>query len=276
MSGSPGHLGGVSVRGSSHEASRMPNQDAFGCDQDGEWHFLAVADGHGSARHYRSDRGSVFAVHAAIGLLRLAVREMAALGTGPVLSRLAHDLVEAWRGLVEADIRSWPVREPSGFESLAVYGSTCVAAAIGPGLALFLQIGDGDVLAAGPGGDVERAIPLDPDLIGPGTYSLCQPDAADRTHVRLFAAPHPLSSPDFVMAVTDGLSKSYRDDADFVTVPRHLRDQLRTAALADVLKDLEPWLGECSRRGSRDDITLAVYSAVRSRATSERSLESVP
>ncbi len=254
-------VGSVSVRGSSHIQSNLPNQDAAGHHRDGPWAFLAVADGHGSARHYRSDRGAAFAVEAALGLLRSVTQEHEAASLGRALPTLARDLVAGWRDRVEADLRAWPVREKPGFESHAVYGATCLAAAIGPAASLFLQIGDGDILASEPGGEVDRAIPLDPRLVGPGTYSLCQPDAQDRVHVRLFTAPHPLSTPDFVFAATDGLSKSYREQGQFAAVTKHVRDSLRKTELAALLTDLEPWLAECSSRGSRDDVAVAIFSA---------------
>ncbi len=264
----PGAVGGVSVRGASHIRANMPNQDAVGHERHGDWTYLAVADGHGSKPHYRSDRGAVFAVETALALLRRVSGDLVGPGSGEVLATLADDLVAAWRERVEADIRISPVRERPGFESHAVYGSTCLAAAIGPGRALFLQIGDGDLLAAGregsgPGSEVDRVVPLDPDLVGPGTYSLCQPDARERVRARFFVAPHPLSAPGFVMAATDGLSKSYPRDGDFLAVARHLSGSLRETPLDVLLRDLEPWLAECSGRGSRDDVTVALFSASR-------------
>lgn len=156
MSGS-GQIGGVSVRGSSHARENRPNQDAVAFARDGAWCFIAVADGHGSAPHYRSDRGSAFAVAAALELLRDRAADLSRDALA-VLATLPADLVGAWRERVEADIRVSPVREAPGFESLAVYGSTCLAAAIGPDRALFLQIGDGDLIVAVASGDVERAI----------------------------------------------------------------------------------------------------------------------
>lgn len=259
MSG-PGAVGGASVRGFSHIRSNLPNQDCFGHAEAEGWALLAVSDGHGSSRHYRSDRGAVFAVDAALEVLRAAVRACSAQGIGPALSSVGADLVRRWRDRVEADIEAWPVRERPGFESHAVYGATCVAAAIGPEAALFVQIGDGDVLAAAPGGEVDWAIPVDPNLRGPGTYSLCQPDAAARVRARLFTPPHPLATPDFVVAATDGLSKSYRMDQEFISVIAYMRETLRSTELSELLGDLEPWLAECSRRGSRDDVTVAIFS----------------
>ena len=255
-----GSVGGVSVRGLSHIGANLPNQDALSHWQEGGWTFLAVADGHGAARHYRSDRGAVFAVETAVTLLRSMAAGGSPDGVMRSLPTLADQLVAGWRARVEADIRVSPLKEPPGFESHAVYGSTCVAAGIGPGMALFFQIGDGDVLAAAPAVELDRAIPLDPHLVGPGTYSLCQTDAVERVRVRLFTSPHPLSTPDFVMVATDGLSKSYQKDQEFVAVSRHVRQMVQAGVMTKVLAELEPWLVECSRRGSRDDMTIAMFS----------------
>lgn len=260
MSAIPASVGGVSVRGSAHARANTPNQDAVGHAREGAWSYLAVADGHGAPRHHRSDRGAAFAVETALAILRAA---SARLGTGAaaqVVSSLAEDLVAGWRARVEDDIRARPLRERPGFDRHAVYGATCLAAAIGPGLALFVQIGDGDMLASGRAGEVDRAIASDPRLTGPATYSLCQPDASHCVHVRLFRAPHPLSTPDFVMAATDGLFNSYREQEAFLAVPRSLRETLRTTPLPQLLPQLESWLAECSRIGSRDDISVALFS----------------
>ena len=259
----PGVVGGLSVRGSSHVRASLPNQDAIGHCQDGDWTFMAVSDGHGSSRHYRSDRGAAFAVRSALELLRAATGEGSREALGRFVPRLAQDLVATWLGRVDADLRSDPVREPPGFESYAAYGATCVAAAIGPGLALFVQIGDGDAFAAGPGGEVARAVPQDPHLVGPATYSLCQPDAVARVHVRMFETPHAFCAPDFVLLATDGLSKSYPRDDLLLDAVRHLRDSLRVTDLPKLIEDLRPWLSRCSELGSRDDATLALFSAIR-------------
>lgn len=257
-----GETAGVSVRGVSHLQAKLPNQDAVGTRREGEWALMAAADGHGAKRHYRSDRGARFAVEAVLGLvggLCRAGREAVAAA----VPHLAADLVAAWRRRVEEDIRASPIRERPGFESHAVYGTTCLAAAIGPGTALFVQIGDGDVLASVAGGEVGWVIPRDPALVGPGTYSLCQTDAAARLHVRLFRPPHPLSAPDFALLATDGLANSYREETEFGAAIAHMRDSLRTTGVTAFARDLEPWLSRCSELGSRDDVSVAIFSASR-------------
>ena len=58
----------ASVRGSAHQRSGLPNQDAvdFGSSpkSDAPMTVLAVSDGHGGGRHFRSQVGSALAVRA--------------------------------------------------------------------------------------------------------------------------------------------------------------------------------------------------------------------
>ncbi len=64
---------GESVKGASHVRSGLPNQDAirwFPESGIGLPLILAVSDGHGSAKSFRSDRGSRFAVETAIKVIQ--------------------------------------------------------------------------------------------------------------------------------------------------------------------------------------------------------------
>jgi serine/threonine protein phosphatase PrpC len=63
---------GKSVRGAAHDRSGLPNQDAIAWypeSRTGAPLILAVADGHGSAKSFRSDRGARFAVNTAIEVI---------------------------------------------------------------------------------------------------------------------------------------------------------------------------------------------------------------
>ena len=60
------------VKGASHDRQNLPNQDHGKFYQPNENRLpiiLAISDGHGSAKSFRSDRGSKFAVETAIELL---------------------------------------------------------------------------------------------------------------------------------------------------------------------------------------------------------------
>jgi hypothetical protein len=261
-----------SVRGASHERSGAPNQDcgrAVPLDN-GRGVLLVVADGHGDSLHARSDRGSRFAVDAAVNVLSEWIGTAAAGGAEVRNSagQLPAKIVTAWQEMVAADL----ARQPAADEIAAapqdkvdlirrspeiLYGSTLLAVAINERLAAFLQIGDGDLLTVAADGSVKRVVPVRDDLPLNQTESLCQSDARGRFRVQVdsFAAtPRPV----LVMASTDGYSNSFRDDDAFLKVARDIEDYLERQGIDWIAQHLNGWLEETSRIGSGDDITVAV------------------
>jgi hypothetical protein len=265
-----GAASGASVIGAAHIARGKPNQDAVAWAQRRLWTYLAVADGHGGAPHYRSERGSRFAVETMIALLGDVtndgrLRESQVLAG--LIPGLGARLVARWREKVEADLARDPLSAPPDHESLTIYGTTCLGAAVGPGFSLMLQIGDGDLFACAASGDVEH--PIQPDAtIGEQTYSLCLPNAAEHVKVALYTAPNPLCAPDFIFASTDGFAKSFDREEAVLDVVRFYRAAVREKGLGKVTAELLPWLKECSEMGSGDDISVALFTAEVSAADS--------
>jgi hypothetical protein len=110
-----GVIGGASARGASHIHRNKPNQDARGGAVFGRWTMIAVADGHGSDPHFRSDRGSRFAVEAA----REAFTALSADGAASAadLDRLHAGLA----ALPEQIVSSWTPWSPSTAIEHAVF-----------------------------------------------------------------------------------------------------------------------------------------------------------
>jgi hypothetical protein len=261
---SAGVIGGASARGASHILRNKPNQDARGGWVCGQWTIIAVSDGHGSDPHFRSDRGSRFAVEAA----REAFTALSADGAASVadldrlqagLAALPARIVSSWRKAVASDIQSDPDPKLSVSDPHVAYGATCIAAAFGPGISVFTQIGDGDLLAAPPGGDLTKPLPDDEGLEGEQTYSLCHTDAVAHFRTKLFGAPHPLATPGFAMGSSDGLSKSFAEDSQFFDVARRWRSLVQENGMQATCADLESWLARCSEMGSGDDNTLMMF-----------------
>ena len=160
---------GATIRGAIHIRHGRPNQDAIAWQKPDEGHsptIIAVADGHGAPLHFRSHRGSRFAVRTAIAVLghfartnknyiRLTTRHSAA-------EALAKELVHAWKARVSTDlarrpISRWEIEAVSDRLTVAslerldedptvAYGSTLIAALLAQDYVLNVQIGDGDIL----------------------------------------------------------------------------------------------------------------------------------
>jgi len=263
---------GCSVKGASHERSGKPNQDAWKADvaDDRSGIVIAVADGHGHHIHARSDRGSRYAVESAVPLLTQWLSQQADAGEEAVRAsakRLPAQLVEAWRHLVDADLRRDPanVAEPrtgAGFTTTVdhdrgylLYGSTLVAAAVTDKFAARLRIGDGDIMIVADAHSVRPLWPSQQAAINL-TESLCQKDAEARfrVDVEFFVG----SPPELLLLSTDGYSNSFHNPKDFEQVGLDLRAYLARDGIDWVDTHIETWLKETSAAGSGDDVTLAL------------------
>jgi len=269
------------VRGSSHVRSGLPNQDAAQCSViPGEASgrgiaVVAVSDGHGGTRHFRSQIGSSLAVSTAVTLVHqflpnYAGDDGAARLTASDINTLQQSLVDAWLSAVEADLQNNPLTEvelsaletdgpevrASVEESPTVaYGATLLIAAATDNLVLYLQLGDGEILSVAADGETMRPLPADERLVGNQTTSLCQPDAWPEFRSAWVAGPQ---LPALVLLSTDGYSNSFRSDEDFLKIGQDYLEILREQGLAVLADELPEILKEATQQGSGDDITLAI------------------
>lgn len=254
-------IGGASVRGAAHVRAGKGNEDAVA------WHpgggtgarvVGAVSDGHGARAHFRSGTGSRLAVEQAVARL---VRHLDDQDADEVGSALAGDILRGWRRAVDADVAARPYTgEESGFLTgprLGPYGATLLTFAAEEDVITILQIGDGDLMLGYPDGRVVRALRSDAGLVGEETYSLCQEDAETRFKVTSLWRGEDADWPDFALLATDGVAKSYRDDAVFADAVARLRDFARED-WPGLLSNLPGWLEELSGQGSGDDATLCI------------------
>jgi serine/threonine protein phosphatase PrpC len=276
----PWRVLGCSVRGVSHERAGLPNQDALAWtprDPAGLPLALAVADGHGSPRCFRSDLGARLAVDSALAAL-FALAEM----LGPVsqdaapspdaAETLARTVADRWNAAVDADLAARPLTAAE-LETLAAaqgeaaraaleahprlaYGTTLLAVLIAESFLLYFQLGDGDILAVADDGQVSRPVPRDPRLFANETTSLSGPEAWRDARVVVQVAAGP--SPALILLSTDGYANAFRDDQEFCQVGPDLLALLRAEGLDQVAALLPDWLAEASREGSGDDVTLGI------------------
>lgn len=261
----------ASSRGAAHAAGGLPNQDAVAwwapSDAASGSVAVAVADGHGHPRHFRSDRGARLAVQVACSVVgdHLVALQGPAGGraTTSLLDELVvPELVDRWRDAVAADLARDPLhRRAVGTAEdppAHAYGTTLLLAACTPGLVALAQIGDGAAVVLGEDGHAASPVPADPDLDGVRTTSLCQHDAVRRFRTAVVGAPGVAG----VLLVTDGFANAQADDPWEPGVARDLVALLASHGPAWVADQLPAWTDRCaSPAGSGDDTSAALAVA---------------
>jgi serine/threonine protein phosphatase PrpC len=271
----------ASVRGKWHEQSGQKNQDAVRLQNPrtaADALLIAVSDGHGSLRSFRSDRGSMLATECALRLLKNFTRRT---GPGVPLSRIRRlaqerwprELIAAWKSAVRADLDRNPFSpmdfaafpespppikpgaEPPPIAYLA-YGATLVVAAVTRNYILYAQLGDGDILTVGGNGTVSRPLKRKHQFYANETASLCTTQALLEFQVRV--DPMRAGAPALIMLSTDGYANCFGDDGGFFSVGADLLAYTRRHGSVFVGKNLSRWLYESSRDGSGDDITVGL------------------
>jgi hypothetical protein len=220
---------------------------------------VAVADGHGSARCFRSDRGSVFAVEAALSVARQFAAKidpfvLLSCDREYLKAGICTAIVGRWRELVDLDLTSrgetgisLPCRYDELADQLLPYGSTLMTVIATQDYLLYLQLGDGDILTISQEGTVERPLERDPRLFGNQTTSLCLPEASNDFYTAVTVVHDRI--PTAVLLATDGLVNSYQSETDFHSAA------LRLFTEDQHLAELLSWI---SSTGSGDDITVGL------------------
>ncbi len=267
------------VRGSSHIRLGLPNQDAAQCTvtpgPQGSIAVAVISDGHGSARHFRSQIGSSLAVSTVAATLQAFLRESVGNGQTPFVPEQVHELerkiVSVWLAAIYSDLGGNPFREAElngleqqeGPEARAevvaapelAYGATLLAAGATDRVLLYLQLGDGEILSVAADGTTTRPLPPDDRLIANQTTSLCQPEAWKDFRSSWVTAPE---LPSLVLLSTDGYANSFRSDEDFLKIGQDYLEIIRQQGIASLAEELPSILTEATQQGSGDDITLAI------------------
>jgi hypothetical protein len=257
-----------SARGAAHRASGLPNQDAV-ASQDGPGGVaVAIADGHGHIRHFRSADGAALAVEVAC---RVAGEAAAGLAedTGEKEAEragqeLARAVVAEWRSAVadQLGVRPYTVEEQfildrSADTPVIPYGSTLLVAVIAAQWLVCAQIGDGDMLAVRPDGSSFAPVAGDDRLDGRRTTSLCQPDAlaSFRTGAHDLRQV-PLAA---LLLATDGYGNAQADEPWQPSVGRDLAELAACRDRHWFGQEVPGWAERCaSAEGSGDDATIAL------------------
>ncbi len=272
----------ASVRGASHVASGLPNQDAIAWMQEsgcGLPLILAVADGHGSPSCFRSQLGSTIAVRVAIAVLgklvttiqtqyrfaNFSAEKMANEEIGKYIHRCWQDEVRAhlihhpimlseWKKLFR--LKGKHACQRVLINPMMAYGSTILVALVLDDLIMLVQLGDGDIMIVDDNGHVSCPVPRDSRHMGNETTSLCISEAWKDCQVVILDMQQ--SQTVMVILSTDGYSNSFQTEAGFHKVGNDLWKLLNTKSCDYISSHLPAWLQDASIKGSGDDITVGV------------------
>jgi serine/threonine protein phosphatase PrpC len=273
---------GETVPGASHLRAGIPNQDAILHVRQSSARLpviVSISDGHGSNKCFRSDRGSRFAVRVGADLLdELINGRHAALPPTEIESRVRESLpaefVRRWRAAVDADLKREPFREEEFARMIEkdgerarhlveanphlAYGATSLSFLLTPTYALYLQLGDGEMITVSERGEIGQPLPEDARLLANETTSLCLEKARD--DFRFAIHPHGAGDlPALILLTTDGYYNSFSTVAGFHQVGSDLLQMLRESDGFDTInRSVKSWLEEATAAGSGDDCTLAI------------------
>jgi len=261
-------------------ANHPQNQDAknYFITKDKEYAVVAVADGHGSKKCFRSDVGSKFAVIVLRQFLfhHLTCKTFTDLQSGfsGVALDMAKIIHQQWLEKVTTHLERNPFSpeeelvDPKVLKNQKIsYGTTLLGALITPSYIIYLQLGDGDILVVNDNA-VMRPIPKDENLIANETYSLCDSEAF--AFFKIQYQPIIGQLPDLIMLSTDGYSNSFPDENEFQKTALDYNDLYKKEGYELIRKNITEWLTETTVKGSGDDITtILVFKAIENEPTTK-------
>lgn len=271
------------VQGNLHILSNVPCEDysASFSDKNGQYHIIAIADGHGASACMRSAYGSKAVVEITLNCLKDFAESFLSKGMEEILSGLSapRTVRQAMKQLTDTIISRWyqQIREHLKLKPLTekelskagpyeknyregnrlehVYGTTLIAALWLPEYLILLQQGDGRCDVFFEDGTVEQPIPWDDRCFQNVTTSMCDEDVASsiRHSVISFKARP-------VMACymgSDGVEDAFRDMEGTHTFYRKLSNELVCREQMNFEQYLDEMMPKFSEKGSKDDISIA-------------------
>lgn len=258
----------VIERGSSHILANKPCQDYAASYHAKTYSIGIIADGHGSDRYFRSERGAKYAVETTMVVLKEFLsntRNMSCLPNGDWQKQIASSIITRWNDKIEQD----KTNEPFTNEELAllidserqqivtdrwqsVYGTTLIAIVRTHNSFLGLQIGDGKCVTIDAEGQPQQPIPWDDRCYLNQTTSLCDSNAISLFRFVYLTENLPVAS----FVASDGVDDTYTTDERLYAFYQALWKMLQDnpdAAVADV----QSFLPKMSEQGSHDDISIA-------------------
>lgn len=260
-----------SVKGHSHEVKGLVCQDASACRVSDRYAVCVIADGHGSKKHFRSDKGSRFAVEATLETVDRFYEDADDFEANfpqnhkMVIKNIEKQIISVWNEKVRAHLDENPVtieekkpfsdKEFAAINPESYYGTTLVAAVVGKDFTFGIQLGDGSLVAIFEGENA--SLPMNYDESAPAniTSSMCNANASSMFN-SFYVDNKKLVA---MFASTDGLYTTFANEQGFLDYHVVLASQL---IKGDSFEDI--MINDITKRshfGTEDDISLScVYN----------------
>ena len=269
----------ISIRGYSHILGEKECQDSSISWQEKQYDAVIVCDGHGGDKYFRSAIGSRFACEAGKKMISSFMdyvlnNDEMRTSWDTLLSQLEISIINEWNKLVERHFLDNPFESDARFEMLAdedkhslyssyvkAYGSTFIAAVLTDKDLFVLKLGDGNVCVLN---GQYRVCLLDKSyhelsddqLQFNLTTSLCNSDAAKSfKHCNVPVKRNRING---VLISSDGVINSFATEEAYVAFVENVFRGFQDQKLGDAKQELADFLPELSKKGSGDDLSIAV------------------
>lgn len=281
----------VTCQGAGHIAAGKVCQDYSLSVSEPGLSVAIVSDGHGGARYFRSDVGSRLACEVAMAQIRQFVTESehlhpfkgapltrigagwktpesASAGDVELMRRLIESIIVNWRMRVEEHAEGTPLSDQEKAtvaeahqmqlddedKRHQVYGCTLMAFVRTPDYWLAFHIGDGKCFSFQSDSKPTQPVLWDDKCFLNVTTSLCGTEAIDDFRCTFEGDG---KFPYAVVLGSDGLDDSFGEDDNLVSFYTQVLKIALTEGKQEVVEALTDDLPELSRKGSRDDMSVA-------------------
>ena len=262
------------VKGATHVRNQMPCQDNKKIIKiSDEITIIALADGHGSSKCPRSDRGSMIAVNSFYHIIKkyLEIYGEDEEGLSHLITflnregdvRFAQDVCEEWQARVKQSFYKNKVEGMTNEDGsikwplvFSLYGTTLLGMLITDSFVFSFQIGDGDISAVTK--DAVEPLVEPEKFLGTETHSLSKPDAWRKAVASVHRLELDSQEPYMYMLSTDGFANSYTSDKEYQKTCIDYLKMLQEYGIDVVQANLKKWLTETSELGCGDDITVVM------------------
>ena len=259
----------VSTVGATHLKKKIPCQDRSACFCSWSHSAIAICDGHGGRRHFRSGEGASIAISVCKDAIGAFCKKIARIkmcnAEYEAVYDLAKHIIAEWRIQVYSDYRNHAFSEsemsdltPSEVEQLKrapeiAYGSTLLLAVACNKFFFVLQIGDGNCRLQRKNELVNPFQESEEPKFGM-TDSLCSSDALQKLRLAVCS----LDEIKGCVLSSDGVRNSFQSDEYYDSFCRVVLKEGRMVGRSSIQRDLSDFLPKLSSRGSGDDVSVAI------------------